>query len=523
MVRYATLKGRLHLPPPLPAPDFSKNAAQYIRMSTDQQVGSPINQRDAIAQFAEQRGLTIIHTYSDEGCSGLSAEGRPELLRLIDEITSGRAEFRTVLVYDVSRWGRFQNCDESAFYEFLCFKAGIKVEYCAEPFANDASPLSAIVKSIKRIMAGEYSRELSEKVTRAKRRFAQMGYRQGALACYGLRRAVVDAAGLRQRVLQLGEHKYLSTDRIVLEPGPPHETRVVRWIFEQVASRGRKFRWIADSLNRRGVPCVGGRPWCLERLRKLVSNEQYIGNSIYNQTSTRLRSPKVCIPPEHWIRVEGTHEAIVSTALFQKAQAAMAGWNTRMSNEVAIERLREVLRRHGTLSTKIIAGEREVPSAYFYESRFGSLVRAYEAAGFVPAKSFAFLDGYTTRRRRLTTLRKQIVETFKSRGIQAWNESPMVQVVGTLRLVVQLGRCVCIEGNRRWHIQVPVKPPVDWVLVERLAESGEILDYWLLKGGPKSYLLDVKYRKPRERHQGLELQAMLELLASKVGPVAYSA
>jgi hypothetical protein len=102
MVRYAALKRRLHFPPPVQPPDYSKNAAQYIRMSTDQQVGSPINQRDAIALFAEQRGLAIVRTYIDEGCSGLSIEGRPELLSLIDEISSGRAEFRTVLVYDVS-------------------------------------------------------------------------------------------------------------------------------------------------------------------------------------------------------------------------------------------------------------------------------------------------------------------------------------------------------------------------------------------------------------------------------------
>jgi DNA invertase Pin-like site-specific DNA recombinase len=37
-----------------------------------------------------------------------------------------------VLVYDVSRWGRFQDIDESAHYEFVCKQAGIKVAYCAE-------------------------------------------------------------------------------------------------------------------------------------------------------------------------------------------------------------------------------------------------------------------------------------------------------------------------------------------------------------------------------------------------------
>jgi hypothetical protein len=38
------------------------------------------------------------------------------------------------------------------------------VEYCAEQFDNDGSPISTIVKGVKSAMAGEYSRELSTKV-----------------------------------------------------------------------------------------------------------------------------------------------------------------------------------------------------------------------------------------------------------------------------------------------------------------------------------------------------------------------
>ncbi len=58
-----------------------------------------------------------------------------------------------MLVYDVSRWGRFQDCDESAFYEYLCRRAGIRVEYCMEEFRNDGTPISAVLKVLKRVMA----------------------------------------------------------------------------------------------------------------------------------------------------------------------------------------------------------------------------------------------------------------------------------------------------------------------------------------------------------------------------------
>jgi DNA invertase Pin-like site-specific DNA recombinase len=108
-------------------------------MSTDYQRYSVQNQAAAIAAFAQQNGLTIVHTYRDDGRSGLRIRGRPGLAELIDDVRSGRADFDHVLVYDVSRWGRFQDVDESAYYEFTCKENGIKVAYCAEQFDNDGS------------------------------------------------------------------------------------------------------------------------------------------------------------------------------------------------------------------------------------------------------------------------------------------------------------------------------------------------------------------------------------------------
>src|SRR5436305_1728381 len=82
-------------------------------------------------------------------------DGLDALKRLIDDVRSGAVDFSAILVYDVSRWGRFQNADESAYYEFICKEAGITVHYCAEQFENDGSLSSTIIKSMKRAMAGE--------------------------------------------------------------------------------------------------------------------------------------------------------------------------------------------------------------------------------------------------------------------------------------------------------------------------------------------------------------------------------
>ena len=133
-------------------------------MSTDHQRYSTENQSDAIRDYARRRGIEIVRTYADHGKSGLSVAGRDALQQLLDDVRSGRADFTSILVYDVSRWGRFQDADESAYYEYVCKRAGITVQYCAEQFENDGSPISTIVKGVKRAMAGEYSRELSAKV-----------------------------------------------------------------------------------------------------------------------------------------------------------------------------------------------------------------------------------------------------------------------------------------------------------------------------------------------------------------------
>jgi DNA invertase Pin-like site-specific DNA recombinase len=139
-------------------------AAQYVRMSTEHQQYSIDNQSAAIGLYAQQHQMQIVKTYADVGKSGLTLENRPGLRQLINDVQSDSIDYSTILVYDVSRWGRFQDADESAYYEYCCRRAKIAVHYCVEPFSNDGSLSAVILKTIKRAMAAEYSRELSAKV-----------------------------------------------------------------------------------------------------------------------------------------------------------------------------------------------------------------------------------------------------------------------------------------------------------------------------------------------------------------------
>src|SRR5712671_1914509 len=204
---------------------ITARAAKYVRMSTEHQKYSTENQAEAIQQYAARRGLVIVRTYADEGKSGLRLDGRVSLKRLIADVQEGLADFATILVYDVSRWGRFQDADESAYYEYICKRAGISVQYCAEQFENDGSPVSTIVKGVKRAMAGEYSRELSVKVFAGQCRLIELGFRQGGPPGYGLRRRLIDQSGEPKGDLVRGEQKSIQTDRIVLVPGPSEEVQ----------------------------------------------------------------------------------------------------------------------------------------------------------------------------------------------------------------------------------------------------------------------------------------------------------
>jgi DNA invertase Pin-like site-specific DNA recombinase len=120
--------------------------AQYLRVSTEHQKYSIENQQLAISSYAEDHSFSVVQTYTDNARSGLVLQNRAGLRMLLHDVTSGSAVFKAILVYDVSRWGRFQDTDESAHYEFLCKQAGIPVHYCAELFVNDGTLANVLVK-----------------------------------------------------------------------------------------------------------------------------------------------------------------------------------------------------------------------------------------------------------------------------------------------------------------------------------------------------------------------------------------
>src|ERR1700691_754573 len=326
------------------------NAVAYVRMSTEHQQYSTSNQMDVVREYAKRRGFEIVKIYSDEGKSGLNIQGRDSLAQMIKDVQSGGINFSSILVYDVSRWGRFQDADESAYYEYICRRAGVAVHYCAEQFENDGSPGSTIVKSVKRAMAGEYSRELSSKVFQGACRLIQLGFKQGGTAGFGLRRMLVDHTGQKKGLLKMGEHKSIQTDRVILVPGPDEEIAIVGWMYEVFVKEGKSEGEIAKVLNERGILTDFERPWTRGTVHEVLTNEKYLGNNVYHRTSCKLKQKHVENPPEKWIRADNAFVGIIDSTLFLAAQGIILTRSRKWSDEEMLEKLRGVLTQHGRIS-----------------------------------------------------------------------------------------------------------------------------------------------------------------------------
>ena len=480
--------------------------AEYVRMSTDHQKYSTENQAKAIRQYAESHNMEIVRTYADKGKSGLRIEGRDALQQLIEDVKAGTAEFKIILVYDISRWGRFQDADEGAYYEHVCHRAGVAVVFCAEQFSNDGSPVATIIKGVKRAMAGEYSRELSVKVFAGQCRLIEMGFRQGGIAGYGLRRMRVNQYGDPQGILDFGEHKSLQTDRVILVPGPDDEIQTVRWIYREFIDAGKLESEIAAVLNQRGVVTDLGRPWTRGTVHQVLTNEKYIGNNVYNRQSFKLKKKRVVNTPDMWIRADGVFESIVDPQGFFTAQGMIRERNRRYSDEEMLDRLKHLFQHHGYLSGLIIDETESIPSSGAYQRRFGSLIRAYELVGFTPDRDYRYIEINRILRQKHHDVVAETVDAIKDLGgsVRQNSATDLLTVNDEFTASIVIARCQQTPtGSLRWNIRLDTGLAPDITVAIRMDyANASPLDYYLLP------LYDMNtYRIRLAEENGLMLDA----------------
>jgi len=475
-----------------------RRAAMYVRMSSLPQDHSIQHQMERLGAFAEENGLEVVRVYADAGKSGLCINGREGLQELIADVRSGRAEFDTVLVYDVSRWGRFQDVDESAYYEFICRQGGVRIIYCAEHFCEGDSPLYTLMKSVKRIMAAEYSRDLGEKVLHAQRRFSQMGYKQGGRPGYGLRRVPIAQDGQAKAPLESGERKQVATDRVALRHGPPEEVAVVRRVYRLYVNEGWTDTRIAKQLCSEGHVTHLGKPWDASSVRRILINARYCGEVIFNQTTRRLRSKVISNRKEDWVHCENALEPMVDRGTYEAAQIIRRRRASGPERETVLAQIRQVFSLHGTINAKI-CNHSPLPKKNTIYRLFGSYVNAFAAAN-LPAE-------YTTKGslslRSTRILINALIEDVTQKATLAGAEVVRTSVWNVLRFNDTLSVKVsvasyrrCEDGSRRWRVPLTCGAHADFVICGLMDRENRNIETFLHLGaasiGKDSLLISRK-------------------------------
>ena len=287
------------------------NVGIYCRLSReDERIGESVsveNQREMLSRYVREQGWNLYAAYCDDGVSGTTFD-RPGFNRLIADATAGKINL--VLCKDLSRLGR--DYIESGKYTDIVFPS-LGCRFIAlNDGVDTAHKNNEMLVILKNVMNDLYARDTSSKIKAVKRSSFQAGKYVGCYAPIGY--------------LKSPEDKHV----LVIDPAT---APIVRRIFD-LRCQGCSYRKIATTLNTEQVPTPSsfyylrqGKPnirkeggyWQAQTVKAILQNEVYIGHMVQNKTgnvSYKVHK-QVDKPESEWIRVEGTHEPLVSMEVWE--------------------------------------------------------------------------------------------------------------------------------------------------------------------------------------------------------------
>ncbi|HEX4286640.1 MAG TPA: recombinase family protein, partial [Terracidiphilus sp.] len=214
--------------------------------------------------------------------------------------------------------------------------------------------------------------------------------------------------------------------------------------------------------------------------------EAYIGNSVYNRKSFRLKQVMKKNPPELWVRATGLFEPIVDKSIFLKAQELLKEQYVRLSDEKLLKKLREALAANGRLSVSIMAATDGTPSAALYAYRFGSLREAFRRVGYVSSeRDFDYLDSRQQSDAELFWQASAFATRIRALGAAAIfdAETKVMTIDGRLTISLRMARYYIAPRHApAWLVHRRVSEPAGLILALRLDEktNREVKDYFLL-------------------------------------------
>lgn len=283
----------------------------YCRLSRDdERAGESIsieNQKELLSRYVREQGWTVFDYYVDDGVSGTTFD-RPGFNRLVQDARDGKINI--ALCKDLSRLGR--DYIEAGKYTDIVFPS-LGCRFIAlNDGVDTARKNDEMIVILKNVMNDLYARDTSSKIRAVKRSSFQAGKYVGCYAPIGY--------------LKSPEDKHILVPDLETAP-------IVKRIFD-LRCQGFSYREIATTLNTEQVPTPSsfyylrqGKPnirkeggyWQAQTVRAILQNEVYIGHMVQNKTgvvSYKVHK-QVDKPESEWIRVEGTHEPLISMEVWE--------------------------------------------------------------------------------------------------------------------------------------------------------------------------------------------------------------
>jgi len=459
-------------------------AVQYVRMSSDAQDLSPEMQTSAISAYADREGFAVVETYVDAGRSGLTLQKRPAMKRLLEDATRPGRPFDAILVYDVSRWGRFQDPDASAYYEYHCRMHGVDVRYVQEPFTQFDSPLVALLKGMKRVMAAEYSRELGVKTRAAQGIAMARGFHLGSMPPVGIGRIAVAKQGGAQRPLGPLEHKSSRGEHLKWVRGPDQEVRLVQRIFRLYTDSDMTVPDIARLLRREGRVARSGRPFTQNMLYRMLRCEAYVGDFVWGRCDALKHRRDES--HDRFQRAKGSVEPILAREVWKAAQdRRIQRLGATRGKEKLLADLREALESNPKLTASDLVSLGCACRAT-YANVFGSFAAAVALLDRTPYTRIR--EDYRAaneKRARGSRLCGDVAAVLERSGLtctrpKSMNGCHSLVLNGRVKLRVQLIWRRPRHGIPTWFLPKIYRERFDHALLIRLEDDGTIFDSILL-------------------------------------------
>jgi DNA invertase Pin-like site-specific DNA recombinase len=301
-------------------------------MSTDDQKDSPERQRNGVLPYCEKKGYKVVGEYQDLGIAGDEFAKRRGLQQLLADAKARR--FDVIVCDEPSRLSRQNVIDFMATVVKPLKEAGVKLDtVSAGPLGCDDDDLAQqIMLTVNQNKASSESKSLARRVLAGCALFAQRGTPLGGAPAYGYKTeyVLVEEPGKAP--------KWRPVHLIADEP----KAKVVRWLFEQYATRDVSLQALADELNRRGMEPPGKKghrvhkpKWVRVTIRVILTNAKYTGAMLWNRVTKAKhfqladgqpvkrigrKNTKVANAKDEWIVVTDRHEPLVSQELFDRVQ-----------------------------------------------------------------------------------------------------------------------------------------------------------------------------------------------------------